>query len=115
MKAVKSDNSMRDAFPVLRMDYQQRLVHSNTTALPLLNSWNCRNGAKIPKQLLGQIPELKDSFTSATPRECVITFGDLRIWFDIVPFPQAGYIGLYGFHIESTVPETVPQNLRMAG
>lgn len=117
MNVVKSDNTMRDAFPVIRMDYQQRLVTSNSTALPLLHAWNCKKGNKIPGEVLNQHPELIGSFRNPAPTECVINFGDLKIWFDVVPFPQAGYIGLYGYHVEATVPETVTvtQNLRMAG
>lgn len=115
MKAVKSSEPLREAFPVMRIDYQYRLIKTNTTALPLLNAWSCREGGKLPHQLLGQYPELKASFKSNVPTRCVISFQDLKIWFDVVPFPEAGYVGLYGYHVETTVSEKVPQNLRMAG
>ncbi len=115
MKAVKSSEPLREAFPVMKIDYQHRLVKSNTTALPLLNAWGCREGGKIPHQLIGQYPELKASFKNNAPTQCVMHFQDLRITFDVVPFPEAGYVGLYGFHVEATAPESVPQNLRMAG
>ena len=115
MKAVKSSEPLREAFPIMRIDYQHRLVMTNTTALPLLNSWSCREGGKIPHQLLGLYPELKASFKNNTPTQCAIEFKDLKIWFDVIPFPEAGYVGIYGFHVEAMVSETVPKNLRMAG
>ena len=34
-----------------------------------------------------------------------IPFSGLKILFDVVPFPEAGYIGFYGFHVENLVPE----------
>ena len=39
---------MRDAFPMIKYDYQGVLVEANGTALPLLGQWKCRSGKKIP-------------------------------------------------------------------
>lgn len=112
-------NSFRDAFPVIRFDYRQRLLSSDVTALPMLNEWQCRKGTKIPHSILRSCPELEAAFDSPEAGTCVLSFGDLRIWFDLVPYPEAGYVGMYGYHIESMVPENkntpVSQNLRMAG
>ncbi|MBK7965624.1 MAG: hypothetical protein IPK10_10285 [Bacteroidetes bacterium] len=44
-----------------------------------------------------------------------VAFSGLNIWFDMVPFPEAGYIGLYGYHVESMVPGSGSTKLRMAG
>ncbi len=106
---------MRDAFPVMRFDFNKRLIDSNLTALPLLNDWNCRKGAKIPSAILKEYPEIKCVFSDKNPTECRVTFSGLSIWFDLIPYPEAGYVGLYGYHVESQVPETIQQKLRMAG
>lgn len=113
-KISTTNNEFRDAFPVMRMDYNKRLIDANLTAMPLLGDWNCRKGSKIPTQIFNTYNEIENSFNDKTPSTCKVSFGDLQIWFDIVPFPEAGYIGMYGYHIESMVPDTKPEKLRMA-
>lgn len=112
---TSKSNDLQGAFPVIKIDYQHRLVKTNTIAQPLITSWNCREGGKLPLQLLSQHPSLHASFKNPVPTECIISFGDLNIWFDVIPFPEAGYVGLYGYHVESLAPEKASQNLRMAG
>ncbi|MBK7889248.1 MAG: hypothetical protein IPJ86_18705 [Bacteroidetes bacterium] len=114
-KSKMTQNDLRDAFPVMRFDYNKRLIDSNLTALPLLGEWKCRKGAKIPSAILKAYPEINFVFNDKVPTECKVTFSGLNIWFDMVPYPEAGYVGLYGYHVESMVPETVQQKLRMAG
>ena len=108
-----SNNDFRDAFPVIRFDYNKRLLDSNLTALPLLGDWKCRQGSKIPSAIWSAYPELEQALSDQSPSGCKVSFGELQIWFDVVPFPEAGYIGMYGYHIESMVPESMPQKLRM--
>lgn len=115
MKKTKKTNDERDMFPVMRFDYNKRLIDANLTALPLLGEWKCHKGGKIPAAILQSYPEINFAFSEKTPTECKVTFSGLNIWFDMIPYPEAGYIGLYGYHIETVVPETVKQKLRMAG
>lgn len=114
MKKTTQNNDLRDAFPVIRIGYNKRLLGSNTTALPLLSQWGCRQHLKVPDAFLDSAPEIADALGNPSPGSCKMQFGDLQIWFDIVPFPEAGYIGLYGYHIESMVPENRPEKLRIA-
>ncbi|CAN5427453.1 hypothetical protein BH11BAC2_BH11BAC2_08030 [soil metagenome] len=114
-KKSPQTNDLRDAFPVIRLSYDKRLIGSNLTALPLLGEWKCRQGAKVPTGLLKAYPEINYALNENAPTECKVTFGELEIWFDLVPFPEAGYLGMYGYHIESMVAEKMPQKLRMAG
>lgn len=114
-KENKSTNDMQDAFPVIRIGYDMRLLDSNLTALPLLSEWKVRKGSKIPDNVLNAYPEITQSLQDTNPSGCKVAFSGLNIWFDMVPFPEAGYIGLYGYHVESMVPEAVQQKLRMAG
>ena len=44
-----TQNDLRDAFPVMRFDYNKRLIDSNLTALPLLGEWKCRKGLQVLK------------------------------------------------------------------
>ncbi len=107
-------NDLRDAFPIIRIGYDKRLIGSNLTALPLLGDWKCRQGNKLPTGLLKAYPEIEYAFNELTPTLCKVHFGELQIWFDLVPFPEAGYVGMYGFHIESLVPDVNHKKLRMA-
>src|SRR4051812_42293794 len=94
------DNSMRNAFPVIKYDYSGKLITSNGTAMPLLGQWNCRQGASIPTPVMKMYPEMAYALKDQQPVECCITMGDCKVWFDIIPFPEAGYIGMYGHSIE---------------
>jgi hypothetical protein len=114
-KENKSTTDMKDAFPIIRIGYDMRLLDSNLTALPLLSEWKVRKGSKIPDNVLNAYPEIAQSLHDTSPGGCKVAFSGLNIWFDMVPFPEAGYIGLYGYHVESMVPEVVQQKLRMAG
>lgn len=114
-KNNSSQDEMQDAFPVIRIGYDYRLLDANLSALPLLGEWNCSKGSKIPEQVMELYPALTEAFTSGYATECKIKFGTLRITFDLIPFPEAGYLGLYGYKIESYTPDPVPQELRMAG
>ena len=111
---VTSNDDLRDAFPVIRISYDKRLIGSNLTALPLLGDWKCRQGNKLPSGLLIAYPEIENALKDLTPTQCKVQFGELQIWFDLVPFPEAGYIGMYGFHIESLVPDVKNIKNRMA-
>jgi hypothetical protein len=115
MNKTKKTNIDRDMFPVMRFDYNKRLIDANLTALPLLGEWKCHKGGKIPAAVLKSNPEFNFAFNEQRPTEFKVTFSGLNIWFDMVPYPEAGYVGLYGYHVETIVPETVKQKLRMAG
>jgi hypothetical protein len=115
MLMKKNKDNMRNAFPVIKYDYQGKLISSNGTALPLLGQWNCRQGKNIPASIMKTYPELSFAMTDHAPVECCIAMGDCNIWFDIVPYPEAGYIGMYGHSVEVTETVKETPNLRMAG
>jgi len=113
-KTTSTINDMQDAFPVIRLGYNKKLKNCNATALPLLNEWHWRQGNQVPSTILQAYPEIEKAFKNPNPTECKMMFGDLQISFDLIPFPEAGYIGLYSYHIEAIVPETSIQKLKMA-
>ncbi len=106
--------TMKDAFPTMRIGYNDRLLGSNHTALPLLAEWQCRTGSKLPHAIHEAYPEIREAMQNMKPGNVKMQFSDLQIWFDVVPFPEAGYVGLYGYHIEAMVPNPSTTKLRMA-
>lgn len=113
MKENKKQIDMRDAFPIFKYNYNGKLLDCNTTALPLLGQWKCSKGAKLPNGMMKACPEIKTALKNAHPSECKMQFGEYQIWCDVVPYPEAGYIGIYGYYIESLVPEQQDTSLRM--
>ena len=105
---------MRDAFPVIKYDYQGTLVEANGTALPLLGQWKCRSGKKIPSSIMKAYPEMTFAMKDQRPVDCCIQMGDCRIWFDIIPYPEAGFVGMYGYNIEIVATGKETSTLRMA-
>lgn len=106
-------STKNDTFPVMIFSPEGRLISSNLTAQPLLHQWNCRSG---------QIPKPQDHKTKEIVLEAIngmknttieIPFSGLRLLFDVVPFREAGYTGLYGFHVESLLPEHIIQKIRL--
>ena len=105
---------MKDAFPVFKFNYNGKLLDCNTTAKPLLNHWHCKKGSKLPAGLMKSCPEMKFAMKNPQPTECKVKFGDFQIWCDIVPYPEAGYIGIYGYHIDSALLQEQKYQLRLA-
>lgn len=114
MKENKQQVDMRESFPTFKFNYNGKLLDCNSTAMPLLGHWHCKKGAKLPTGLMKACPEIKFAMKDSHPAECKMQFGELQIWCDVVPFPEAGYIGIYAFHIESMIPEQQNHRLRMA-
>lgn len=106
---------MRDAFPVIKYDYQGVLVEANGTALPLLGQWKCRSGKKIPSSIMKTYPEMSCAIRNHQSVDCCVIMGDCKIWFDIVPYPEAGYVGMYGYNIEMVDAKKETSMLRMTG
>ena len=106
---------MRDAFPMIKYDYQGVLVEANGTALPLLGQWKCRNGKKIPTSVMKTYPEMTFALKDQQPIDCCVEMGDCKIWFDIVPYPEAGYVGMYGYNIEMMEAKKDVSLYRMTG
>ena len=114
MKENTQEMDMRDAFPVFKFNYNGKLLDCNSTALPLLGHWHCKKGAKLPTGLMKACPEIKSAMKNPQPAEIKMQFGEYHLWCDVVPYPEAGYIGIYGFHVEAMMPEQQNVKLRMA-
>ncbi len=105
----------RDRFPEIRIDLEKRIIACNLTALPLLNEWKLERSRELPDAVLQQYPEIASSLNHHRDNTCTVRFKGLNISFDIIPFPEAGYIGLYGFHVETIVPEAIHKKIQAFG
>lgn len=110
---VRNRSENHDTFPVMLFSTAGRLISANLTAQPLLHHWNCRNG-QLPQPQDHSIRKLvMETITGMQSGTIDITFSGLKLRFDVVPFPEAGYTGFYGFQIENLLPEHVIQKIRL--
>jgi hypothetical protein len=75
-------------------------VYANQPAQSLMNHWKCRLDEKIPSEVINMYPELFHSALSHKPMDVIVEMGHYSIRFSIVPFPEAGYIGMYAYCME---------------
>lgn len=108
---MKSKN--RDLFPTMRFDQNLRLIDSNLIAQPLLISWRCRKGTKPQPDNTEFRKLLFASLRSNKTTELEVEFSGLRISFDVVPFPEAGFTGVYGHHVETIQSEITINSTRL--
>ena len=88
------------SFPTIKIDYNLEIIDANLNALPILANWCCTKGSKLSNEILNKIPSLDIALKTGADRSCMLKFGDTIISFDIIPFPEGGYIGLYGYKTE---------------
>ena len=98
---MRSTNSIHNEnlFPVFRFDLENRLIYANLAATPLMQHWKCRINERVPAGIMAQYPELFHSVISHRAQDVVVTFNEFQISFSIVPFPEAGYIGMYAYQM----------------
>jgi len=87
-------------FPVIKIGLDFTVMDCNVSALPLLNHWSCKVNGRIPESVMNQYPEISNSLMINNEGGMQVNFKDFMIRFTIVPFPEAGYIGLYGYQVE---------------
>ena len=86
--------------PVLRVDDQGRLLYGNSASNALLASWGVEIGRSLPPELGEVIREVLDS---GVPENRDINCGESIFQFCFAPFPEAGYVNLYGQDITRPV------------
>lgn len=97
---TQSQQKKESMFPVLKMDYNFNLIYNNEPAQPLLNHWNCSLEKRIPISILERHPEIYVALKNNLIPDIDIQIDDQVIRCSIVPFPEAGYIGIYGYMVE---------------
>lgn len=89
-------------FPVLKISLDFKILNSNAAALPILQHWKCDNGHIIPEEIFRVYPELKYCLERKVEGFVHVSYNEYLIKFSVIPFVEAGYIGLYGYMIERT-------------
>ena len=102
MNQEKKTTTDENLFPVFRFDLENRLVYANVPALPLMKHWQCRINERIPAEVVSRYPELFHTALSHRPMDVTVEMNNYTIRFSIVPFPEAGYIGMYAYCMETT-------------
>lgn len=87
-------------FPVLKFDYDFNVIHCNEPAQPLLSHWKCSEKNPLPIRVLENHPEIYVALRSNKIPDIKIQMTDRVIDCSIVPFPEAGYIGIYAYQVE---------------
>lgn len=80
--------------PVIKFDYSGNIIYANMSSFDLLINWHCYTSSKLPKYIYEDVLTGKSTIN--------IYFNNKRITFLVVPFPEAKFIGLYAFEINST-------------
>jgi hypothetical protein len=88
------------SLPIIKINYNHQIIDANLNALPILANWCCTKGSKIPDAIIEKLTSLDIAMKTNTERECKLKFGETVISFDIIPFMEGGYIGLYGYKAE---------------
>ncbi len=105
---TRHENNM---FPVIKIGYDNKIQYHNIAAMPLLGSWNCKMNERISIALQRQHPELFD-LTRSQSRDVAIRYLEYTFRFSVIPYPEAGFIGIYGYQIE--IAEQTAANSRMS-
>ncbi|MDQ3050058.1 MAG: hypothetical protein M3Q95_04145 [Bacteroidota bacterium] len=100
MNQQKNQEIDENLFPAFRFDLDNRLVFANVPALPLMKHWHCRINETIPAEVISRYPELFHTALSHRPMDVTVDMHNYTIRFSIVPFPEAGYIGMYAYCME---------------
>jgi two-component system CheB/CheR fusion protein len=95
--------------PVLRIDRDRKLLYSNRSSEPMLETWRADYGKDVPDQLFHC---MESSFKSEVPGECEVSTSGRTISFVVVPLPERGYVNLYGRDI--TLRKRAEEALRHA-
>ena len=96
----KSQQKKECAFPVLKFDYNFNVIFSNTPAKSILDYWETKIKGSVPTNILNGHPEIYNSLRNPAIQDISINVEDTVIRCSVVPFPEAGYIGVYGYMVE---------------
>ena len=94
--SAKHENNM---FPVIKLDYNGKIIYHNVAAMPVLNYWQCKLNNPVNKQVKSIYPQIFD-VKSQQSHDASVRYLDYVFHFSVIPYPEAGYIGVYGFCIE---------------
>jgi hypothetical protein len=99
MKSTRKDDAI---FPVMKIDYNFNVIYCNEPAYPVLSKWNCRPQERLPLTVLDSHPGIYTAIKSTQTPDIEVEMDDVKVKCTVVPFPEAGYIGIYAYMIEYT-------------
>ena len=99
MKTTKKEEVI---FPVMKLDYNFNVIYCNEPAYPMLSKWNCRPKERVPMAVLEQHPGIYTAINTTQTPDIEVEMDDVIVKCTVVPFPEAGYIGIYAYLIEYT-------------
>lgn len=82
--------------PVLRVDSHGVLMYANRSSQICLTEWRCQVGAQVPTHVMRFV---KRAVTSGVIVRMESAIEGGVYLFRVVPFPEAGYVNLYGMEI----------------
>lgn len=77
--------------PVIKLNFKGEILYANMSSFDLLINWQCYTSSKLPRHIYENVKAGKSNFK--------VNYNNKKISFMIVPFPEAGYIGIYAFEI----------------
>lgn len=88
-------------FPVFKFDLNRTLIEANNASMPLLEKWGWHIQEALPKKVMNEFPQIFHSILSQMPSDITVHMDGFNVRFCIVPFPEAGYIGMYAYSLEA--------------
>ncbi|MFN9597102.1 MAG: hypothetical protein ACK560_09955 [Bacteroidota bacterium] len=88
-------------FPVFKFDLNRTLIEANNASMPLLEKWGWHIQEGLPKKVMTEFPQIFHSILSQRPSDITVSMEGFNVRFCIVPFPEAGYIGMYAYSLEA--------------
>jgi hypothetical protein len=99
MQKTRPNN--QSLFPVFKFDLDKKLVEANRASMPLLEKWGWKLDQSLPTHVISQYPQLFHAILGQRPTELAVSMDGFQIHFCVVPFPEAGYIGMYAYSLEA--------------
>ncbi len=108
-KQCKISAMNESRFPVIKLSLNGEILYANLSSLPIMSEWGCSANHKLPAKLMEKYPELNNMWESS---DIKVIMESYSVHFSVVPFPEAGFIGLYAYEMEE-VKEIVPMVYQM--
>jgi len=84
-------------FPVIKIDFEGTILYANNAAVELIREWGGATSRKLPGAILHSHPEL---LARNTDSETELSSSTRTVKFNVVPFNEGGYTGLYGYEMK---------------
>jgi len=82
--------------PILRVAAGGALLYANEASRPLLDLWSLEPGGQMPPEVAAKA---REALESGEARDTEIPCGDRTYHFTFAPFPDLGYLNLYGHNV----------------